>query len=174
MKFSYYSANTTIPHPIKQHRNECLEIMVPIPTEKNHLEWTWGCLRGRVDFQARDYKDNENVWDKSTNINTVAKNFWWMKNTLLFFSTYSLIFSWKDFSLLLVVMAWTESWESLLIYLSQGDWSFLNCSPIWYSNDNGLENERTTHTYSTRFCCSYYALGLGWVALRRFVMSCSH
>ena len=75
MKFSYYSANTTIPHPVKQHRNECLEIMVPIPTEKNHLEWTWGCLCGRVDFQARDYKDNENVWDKSTNINNVAKDF---------------------------------------------------------------------------------------------------
>ena len=33
MKFSYYSANTTIPYPIKQHINECLEIMVPISTE---------------------------------------------------------------------------------------------------------------------------------------------
>lgn len=40
---------TTIPHPIKQSINACLEI-IPFPREKNHPEWTWECFPGRIDF----------------------------------------------------------------------------------------------------------------------------
>lgn len=53
---------TTIPHPSKQYINAYLE-MIPIPTEKNHPDWTWECFHGR--FKQEITKTPKCMsWDK--------------------------------------------------------------------------------------------------------------
>lgn len=117
VKFSCYSANTTIPHPIKQHINECFRdngsysnrkrITLSEPRDvyveefklsSKRLQRQWKCLRQKYKHK---YCGKRILVDE--------KHF-----ALLFNLLFN--FSWKDFSLLLVVTAWTDSWESLLIY----------------------------------------------------------